>query len=331
MSEVDENSPESILDVFSAEFENPSSAEPSKSEETSSDAGAAENQSPETSPQEPSDGSEGEGKGEEVGKNVTEGKETSSQGNVEGKSQEPASEPQVGNPTGSAPSSDQLLVEAMKAIAALSQRKETPAEKPTQPSEAEKAEEDADTKVFAPKKFDEYTFNISPKLYNGLFNSDATEEERVTCLQAYASGIATTVHNKIVSELGGWVKSQFAAVPGAVNYLIEMREKNASTQKSLRDDFYGAYPELNKPELLPLIKATIEAVQKETGAKTWDKNFRTLVGTRVKTVLGAFAQAGKPAPVAPKTVAPAASPAPAKTGLDPNSSDAIFDLFNSEF
>lgn len=318
---IDENSPDSILDVFSAEFETP---EPSKEEEKKEEAQEVKSSEP-AKTEEPADGgSEGNAGGEETGQEIAKSNETSSQ------TQETSEKkPETGKDV---PSSDQLLAEAMKAISALSQQKTAEKKEPSQPNEAEKAEEDADTKVFTPKKFDEYTFNISPKLYNGLFNSEATEEDRITCLQAYAAGIATTVHNKIVSELGGWVKNQFAAVPGAINYLIEARERNLSTQKSLREDFYSSYPELKKPELLPLIKATIEAVQKETGAKAWDKNFKTLVGTRVKTVLSAYAQAGKPAPVAPKTVAPAASPAPAKTGSsDPNSSEAIFDLFNSEF
>lgn len=318
---IDENSPDSILDVFSAEFENP---EPSKGEEKKEEAQEVKSSEP-AKTEEPADGgSEGNAGGEETGQEVAKSNETSSQ--IQETSEK---KPESGKDV---PSSDQLLAEAMKAISALSQQKTADKKEPSQPNEAEKAEEDADTKVFTPKKFDEYTFNISPKLYNGLFNSEATEEDRITCLQAYAAGIATTVHNKIVSELGGWVKNQFAAVPGAINYLIEARERNLSTQKSLREDFYSSYPELKKPELLPLIKATIEAVQKETGAKAWDKNFKTLVGTRVKTVLSAYAQAGKPAPVAPKTVAPAASPAPAKVGSsDPNSSEAIFDLFNSEF
>lgn len=320
---IDENSPDSILDVFSAEFETP---EASKEEEKKEETLEVKSSEP-AKTEEPADGGSEEKAGGEEVDNVAKSNETSSQ--TQETSEEKSSKE---TPEKTAPTSDQLLVEAMKAISALSQQKTAEKKEPSQPNEAEKAEEDADTKVFTPKKFDEYAFNISPKLYNGLFNSDATEEERITCLQAYASGIATTVHNKIVAELGGWVKNQFAAVPGAINYLIEARERNISGQRSLREDFYSSFPELKKPELLPLIKATIEAVQKETGAKAWDKNFKTLVGNRVKTVLNAYAQAGKPVPAAPKTVAPAASPAPAKIGgSDPNSSEAIFDLLNSEF
>lgn len=314
---VDENSTESILDVFSMEFESPDNGgtepatEPAKPAEEPASA-PTDDSSKTDEPATPADGSDAPGAGEPASQPEEEDN---------AKSTEPSA------PV--APTNEALLAEALKAINALSAKTQ---EKPAQAKESEKAEEDADTKVFAPKKYDEYTFNISPKLYNGLFSSESTEEDRVTCLQAYASGIATTVHNKILAELGGWVREQFSAIPGAVNYLIENREKVASSQKSLREDFYGAYPELNKPELLPLIKATIQAVQQETGSKTWTKEFRTLVGSRVKNVLGAYAQVGKPAPKAPKTVAPAASPAAPKTGTtDPNSTEAILDVFNSEF
>lgn len=315
--EINDNSTEDILSVFDMEFNEPEKKEPETAKETEPEAPAQETEPAKT---EPEKGDSGAGDVEVDGSKEPSGQETPS---------EPAKSEAPEKPA-TTPNSDQLLADAMKAIAALSQ-KSSAQEKPSQPSEAEKAEEDADTKVFSPKKFDDYAFNITPKLYNGLFNSEATEEERVTCLQAYAAGIATTVHNRILKELGGWVKEQFSAVPGAVNYLIETREKSVAAQKSLRDDFYSAYPELNKPELVPLIKATIQSVQKETGAKAWDKNVRTLVGNRVKAVLSAYAQTGKPAPVAPKTVAPASSPAKPAGKLDPNSAEAIFDVFNSEF
>lgn len=314
---VDENSPESILDVFSMEFESDkdSTPEPQKTEpkdepkdsETTEEPKAPESQEQGQSAEKPAEGDEGEGKEKPV---------------------ENGNEPS--QPASKAPTSEELLAQAMKAISALSESR-----KPEQKAEEKpsgKSEEDADAKVFSPKKFEEYAFNISPKLYNGLFNSEATEEERLTCLQAYASGIATTVHNRILAELGEWTKKQFSLVPAAVNYLIDSREARANSQKSIREDFYGSFPELNKPELLPLIKATIDSVQKETGAKTWDKNFKTLVGNRVKGILGAYAQAGKPAPVAPKTTAPAATPAPNRqTPGDPNSPEAILDVFKSDF
>lgn len=230
----------------------------------------------------------------------------------------------------SVPSSDALLADAMKVITALSQQKKS--EEPAEAVRGKPAEEDADAAVFKKKEFSDYSFNISPKLYNALFGSEVADEERMMALQGFASGIATTVHNNIMESLGSWTKRQFNAVPRVVNYLVEQREASRATTKSLRDDFYGTFPELNKPELSPIIRATIQSVQKETGAKVWTPQMRNLVGERVKKVLSAYAQASAPVAPAPKTVPASVTPPATKPqNLDPNSPEAIFDIMYSEF
>lgn len=195
-------------------------------------------------------------------------------------------------------------------------------------------EEDEDTKVFAERKPQDYTYNISPKLYAGLFGQDATEEERIACLQAFASGISMTVHNNILKSLGSWTKEQFQAIPRAVDYLVSRREKETSSRNTIRDDFFKTFPELNKPELTPIIRSTIQGVAQETGAKVWNTQVKNLVGQRVKQLLAAYAQSAGFAPIPaknPPALTPA-SPAPAKaTTLDPNSTDAILDVLNSDY
>lgn len=195
-------------------------------------------------------------------------------------------------------------------------------------------EEDEDTKVFAERKPQDYTYNISPKLYAGLFGQDATEEERIACLQAFASGISMTVHNNILKSLGSWTKEQFQAIPRAVDYLVSRREKETSSRNTIRDDFFKTFPELNKPELTPLIRSTIQGVAQETGAKVWNTQVKNLVGQRVKQLLAAYAQSAGfvPTPAKNPPALTPASPAPAKTPTpDPNSTDAILDVLNSDY
>lgn len=195
-------------------------------------------------------------------------------------------------------------------------------------------EEDEDTKVFAERKPQDYTYNISPKLYAGLFGQDATEEERIACLQAFASGISMTVHNNILKSLGSWTKEQFQAIPRAVDYLVSRREKETSSRNTIRDDFFKTFPELNKPELTPIIRSTIQGVAQETGAKVWNTQVKNLVGQRVKQLLAAYAQSAGfvPTPVKNPPALTPASPAPAKTTTpDPNSTDAILDVLNSDY
>ena len=239
-----------------------------------------------------------------------------------------------GNPTSAPAPSDAELRTLMMQILQNQQNLQSQKEPKGKPNKGE-PEEDEDTKVFAERKPQDYTYNISPKLYAGLFGQDATEEERIACLQAFASGISMTVHNNILKSLGSWTKEQFQAIPRAVDYLVSRREKETSSRNTIRDDFFKTFPELNKPELTPIIRSTIQGVAQETGAKVWNTQVKNLVGQRVKQLLTAYAQSAGFVPVQSKT-SPALTPAssaPAKptTLPDPNSSEAILDVLNSDF
>lgn len=306
--EHDAGNSDSILDIFNMEF----SSDPKEPE-------------PETPPV-----SEPAPKPEEKG-------DEQNPANVESVPAEP--EPEVASkaeePKVTAPTSDALLADALKAINLMATQKtqQNPQRAESQePSDAE--EEDEDAKVFKPKEFSDYTFSISSKLYNGLFNPDSTEEERINCLQAFAAGISATVHNRILGTLGKWTRENFNSIPGAVNYLISQRERTQSSAKSIREDFYNSFPELNKPEIAPLVKATIQAVQRETGAKTWNANIKNLVGNRIKGVLQAYSSvySNTNKPVAPKITPTGVTPVPAKVvDNDPNSSTAILDVVTETF
>lgn len=237
-----------------------------------------------------------------------------------------------GTPASPAPSDVELRTLMMQ-ILQNQQNLQSQKEPKGKPDKGE-PEEDEDTKVFAERKPQDYTYNISPKLYAGLFGQDATEEERIACLQAFASGISMTVHNNILKSLGSWTKEQFQAIPRAVDYLVSHREKETSSRNTIREDFFKTFPELNKPELTPIIRSTIQGVAQETGAKVWNTQVKNLVGQRVKQLLAAYAQSAGfvPTPAKNPPALTPASPAPAKAPTpDPNSTDAILDVLNSDF
>lgn len=315
ISNPEPNSVEDILDTFDLDF-----GEPEKKPETT-----PEPTEPESKPaEEPQTGTEPAAS--------EPAKEPVAPATEPAKTPEPA--PATAPASAPAAPSDTELKTLMLQILQNQQalREGASAKKAEAEKEKPAAPEDEDTKVFTPAKTTDYAFNIPSKLYNGLYSADATEEERVMCLQAFASGIATSVHNRIMQTFGTWTKNQFQAIPAAVDYLVSQRESQKTSQKSIRDDFYGAFPELNKPALGPIIKSTIQAVAKETGAKSWTPEVRNKVGTRVRELLAAFA------PKVPQTTAPAPltqrapTPAPvASTVIDPNSPDAIFDVLNSEY
>lgn len=314
------------LDIFSMDFEGDSNRD--EEEKTSSQVGETPTTEGNTNPQTDGNVEQGTESSNESSNNLEKTQEAAPA--EDGKQNEEVSTDPQGAQISSPSSSDALLADAMKVITALSQQKKS--EEPAEAVKGKPAEEAADAAVFKKKEFSDYSFNISPKLYNALFGSEVADEERMMALQGFASGIATTVHNNIMESLGSWTKRQFNAVPRVVNYLVEQREASRATTKSLRDDFYGAFPELNKPELSPIIRATIQSIQKETGAKVWTPQMRNLVGERVKKVLSAYAQANAPVAPAPKTVPASVTPPATKPqNLDPNSPEAIFDIMYSEF
>lgn len=237
-----------------------------------------------------------------------------------------------GTPAGAPAPSDAELRTLMMQILQNQQNLQSQKEPKGKPDKGE-PEEDEDTKVFAERKPQDYTYNISPKLYAGLFGQDATEEERIACLQAFASGISMTVHNNILKSLGSWTKEQFQAIPRAVDYLVSRREKETSSRNTIREDFFKTFPELNKPELTPIIRSTIQGVAQETGAKVWNTQVKNLVGQRVKQLLAAYAQSAGfvPSPAKNPPALTPASPGPKAPTPDPNSTDAILDVLNSDY
>jgi hypothetical protein len=331
------NSVDDILATFDLEFGSESQTPP---QGTPSSEGSSESQGENSEPSSPASDTSSEGPGstgaESPDSNGSTNSTATSPVEPTSTTQEGAAGQQQGTPkeTPATPApSDAELRTLMMQILQNQQNLQSQKEPKGKPDKGE-PEEDEDTKVFAERKPQDYTYNISPKLYAGLFGQDATEEERIACLQAFASGISMTVHNNILKSLGSWTKEQFQAIPRAVDYLVSHREKETSSRNTIREDFFKTFPELNKPELTPIIRSTIQGVAQETGAKVWNTQVKNLVGQRVKQLLAAYAQSAGfvPSPAKNPPALTPASPAPAKTTTpDPNSTDAILDVLNSDY
>lgn len=303
------------LDIFSMDFENEASGQ------QASEGG--ETSAPATSSAAPvSDQSEGQH--EEAGNDSGSASPEPVASSETQESGQPA-QPAPAAPAG--PSAEELLAQALEVNKRLSEQLASRGA-PKQPSQPE---EDEDTRVFAERKPSDYSFTINPQLYEGLFSAEATQEQRIQCLQAYASGIATAVHNNILASLGKWTKQNFEAVPGAIKYIMAQTNQATQTSAQIRQEFYSKNPDLKRPELYPLIKATIQAVQKETKAQAWSPAFADSVASRVRQVLSGYAQATKPAAAAPIITPAAAKPAPKPQVTDPNSMDAIMATLTSDF
>lgn len=306
-----------ILSIFRMDFEDKAES----AVESASGQAPAESSSPSVQSEAPEPSSQEQVPASSASKSAPV-QEPGSESEVQAPSAEPAPQP-------AGPKTEELLAKALEVnqrlAAQLEAQKQARSEEPSQP------EEDEDTKVFAPRQFSDYTFNINPKLYEGLFSAEATQEDRIQCLQAYASGIATTVHNRVLESLGSWTKQNFEAVPRVVQMLIQQNSRATQTGADIRQDFYSKNPDLKRQELYPLLKATIQTVQKETKATAWTPQFADKVASRMRGILAGYAQASKPQAAAPIMTPAAAKPAPKVVETDPNGADEIFATLSNEF
>lgn len=195
---------------------------------------------------------------------------------------------------------------------------------------AAKNQEQDQTKALAPAQdpvFDSdpaaiYNYQIPQALYNALFSSESTPEERVNALQGFAKAISVNTHRQLMNSLGAWTKENFNAVPKVVEYMLKQNQQISSTKASIKESFYKEFPDLQRPELGPLLKATIQQVQAETKAQAWSAAMQKQVGTRMRALLASFAPKAAPAP-APTPVPTAVKPAPQIQSTDPNGAEAI--------
>lgn len=193
-----------------------------------------------------------------------------------------------------------------------------------------KAKPEPEKDIFTQDPAELYQFQIPQALYNALYSEESTPEQRMQALQGYAQGIAILTHKRVMETLGGFVKENFNAVPRVVEYLMNQRGIQTQQQSSIKEAFYKEFPDLQRPELTELLKSMIRQVQQETGAKTWTPALQKTVGSRMRSLLKAFAapaKVQKPSQVAPTGV----KPAPQVQTQDPNSGEAIADLFSSMF
>lgn len=167
-----------------------------------------------------------------------------------------------------------------------------------------------------------YNYQIPQALYNALFSSESTPEERVNALQGFAKAISVNTHRQLMNSLGAWTKENFNAVPKVVEYMLKQNQQISSTRASIKESFYKEFPDLQRPELGPLLKATIQQVQAETKAQAWSAAMQKQVGTRMRALLASFAPKAAPAP-APTPVPTAVKPAPQIQSTDPNGAEAI--------
>lgn len=150
--------------------------------------------------------------------------------------------------------------------------------------------------VFA--QMPEYIYELPDPLMVSLNSEDPVERKRA--MTHLIRGVAQGIHKTVL----GVVAQRLTQLETAIPSNIQQRMAHAETARTVHTDFYGKFPQLNNPVLLPVVKQIAEAHMKETGQTHWSPELRDAIGQKVLQVLAGVVPAA--APAAPK---PAAAPA----------------------
>lgn len=156
-----------------------------------------------------------------------------------------------------------------------------------------------------------YNLGLPPQLIQGLRSED--EAEFAVAMHAVINGMANRIWNDVQEHLTQAVLPQ---VDQRVSAVVDQ----GSQVKTVHDEFYGAYPHLKNPILVPLIqRAALEVGRQwQTQGKqiAWNKDFADQVAQMVHSVVPQpqqQQQQAAPKPRQPFVAGTGSRPAPAKT------------------
>lgn len=146
---------------------------------------------------------------------------------------------------------------------------------------------------------------VPPELVAALRSDDPNEA--AVAVNLLVQGAATMAYRKFQED---FTKFQNEGLPSFIASTRQVEEQ----ARTIKTDFYGKYPELDKPELYPLVQTVAAEMIKAQGQnfKGWDEAFRDAVGTRVVTLLAGVVKApAPPAPAPAPFTPPSGGPRPA--------------------
>lgn len=133
-----------------------------------------------------------------------------------------------------------------------------------------------------------YDFSIPDGLVELLNSEDP--KERTQGIAAFGKGVSQVVHKTIMGEMGGVIQQVVEAIPQMVAQINQQTE----TQKSIFDDFYGTFKDLNRKELYPTIQTVTQQVLSDPAyGGQWSAAARDEIGKRVYALMGRAAPGGQ--------------------------------------
>lgn len=165
-------------------------------------------------------------------------------------------------------------------------------------------------------KIPDYMFQIPDEIANGVYSDDPSE--RKAALANLVSGIGQSVHQTLMAEFENKLSSVQKELPERMSQTVEAQ----NLREQIRQDFYGNYKELDRPELYPLVKHFTGQVMAEGKYKSWGPALRDEIGKRTKAYLESFG-APKAQPKPPAMTAPQSRPPQKVPGLEDEIAELI--------
>lgn len=165
------------------------------------------------------------------------------------------------------------LEEQRQIVLQLQQRLiEAQQQPPQQPGraagEAAKGEEDPFAQV-----------QIPDEIVRLLESDDPLDRKRA--LAALVAGTGRLVYQRVLDRV--------QALSETLPRQVEQAALSVAEQQRIYADFYGKFPELNRPELRPLVAQVAQQVAQERGITAWSEAVRDEIGNRVKGLLASVA------------------------------------------
>lgn len=255
-----------------------------------------DNSSPEPTQEEESSQAENQEGDDVADGDEDEGQETARPAGKKQAGQQTEEEDDVGEP-------DELAVlrETVKTLQAqLAGKQQQQPQQPKQQQQQQKAQPEKQSQSQQPDVPD-YQFTIPDQLVDMLASEDVNE--RRTAIGALATGLARNIHQSIMQSVETTMAPRFEQLPQTMQQMQQVRE----TAKTVHQDFYGKFKELNKQEYYPIVTEIAREVMQEMGTQQWSEKVRDEIGKRTRERLGF-----KPkAPQQTQTKAPPAKKGPA--------------------
>ena len=117
-----------------------------------------------------------------------------------------------------------------------------------------------------------YNLGLPPQLIQGLRSEN--DEEFAVAMHAVINGIANKVWGDVQDHLTKVVAPQF-------DQRIKAVTDNSSQSQRVHQEFYGEYPHLNNPHLMPLVQQAALSVAQQWNQQgkpiSWNKDFMTAI------------------------------------------------------